>query len=344
MSKETLKQFFTHEYEVLKPFINTYAKNINFNHIIDPFAGEGHLLRLVENKRVTAIDIDPDVKPDIIANSFTSIPKQSDETIIITNPPYSHRHILQKQDQRHYKIVTEAGYTDLYEYAIKRVIDQCQNLHMFALIPENFIASRTVKLRAEIYKRIRAIQIHELSTCQDTDQPTIMIYLAPTECNQTDLWLSATRIGAIKIKPDGFRPTIQCRNNYVEFGIKEGQSQKCRDNSILLQATDGGTPDNRIKLMRVSDHFKGMKHFINKISDRAYIQIVPHKVMTEDQINILIIYFNKWVDNWRKSTHGLGLTSFRSNVARNGINFRRKRIDFKLARLIINYIIEHHII
>src|SRR5262245_53179279 len=62
--------------------------------------------------------------------------------------------------------------------------------------------------------------------------------------------------------------------------------------------------------------------------------------LDEVQVATLIREFNAWVDAWRATTHGLGLTSFRGNS--NG--FRRKRLDFKLARQIINWIINDHII
>ena len=71
MSQSHLKQFFTHDYEVLRPFIQHYCPTARL--AIDPFAGEGHLLRLFDrtNARTLAIDIDPDVKPHIVAGRAT---------------------------------------------------------------------------------------------------------------------------------------------------------------------------------------------------------------------------------------------------------------------------------
>jgi hypothetical protein len=335
MSKITLKQFFTHRFEVLRPFLDAYPQACDV--VLDPFAGAGHLLRLFEGVPTVAVDIDPDVCPDVIGNSLEYIP-QLDNAMVITNPPYSHRHILQKKDPVLYELVTAAGYTDLYEFAIRRVVDQMGLVPIFALLPENFIASRTTKLRGELCGRIRAIQIHSVSTCEDTDQPTVMVYLSPEGVGATDLWVDEERRGQVLIGVDGFRPNLPVCTNVVDFGMKPGQSVECLDTSILLQATDGGSPQNRIKLLRVSERF-GSRHFHNKVSDRAYIQVVPHMVLSEQQIVVLIREFNQWVDDWRESTHGLGLTSFRGNVG----GFRRKRLDFKLARQVINWIMADRI-
>ncbi len=66
------------------------------------------------------------------------------------------------------------------------------------------------------------------------------------------------------------------------------------------------------------------------------MQVVPRVSLSERQSRLFIKAFNRWVDDWRAKTHGLGLTSFRSNT---DSGFRRKRIDWKLARLVINRLI-----
>jgi len=166
-----------------------------------------------------------------------------------------------------------------------------------------------------------------------------MVYLSPETVETTDLWLDDQFKEKVVINKNGFRPDLPQCENCVNFGMKPDQSQECLDTSILLQATDGGSEQNRIKLMRVYERFDS-RHFHNKISDRAYIQIVPHFPMTEEQIQTLITEFNQWVDDWRESTHGLGLTSFRGNIG----GFRRKRLDFKLARQVINWIIADQVL
>ena len=337
MSQSQLKQFFTHNYRVLQPFLEHYCPAAKL--VVDPFAGEGHLLRLFDNTdtRTLAIDIDPAVQPDIVADSFEALPAKLSRvnSVVITNPPYCHRHILQEENPRLYDTVVEAGYVDMYEYSIRRVIDQLGCPPVFALVPENFVASRTTQLRRELHRHIVAIQIHSTSTCRDTQQPTILVYLSPQPVESTDLWLDDCHEDTIEVHPDGLRPKLKDKGNFIDFGFKEGQTEEQRDTSILLQSTDGGSERNRIKLMPVHEKF-GTRHYPGKSTDRAYVQIVPRVSLSERQSRLLIKAFNRWVDGWRATTHGLGLTSFRSNT---DSGFRRKRIDWKLARLVINRLI-----
>ena len=328
------QQFFTHETKDIEIFVKHYAARLNPSVWVDPFAGEGHLLRMFKPGPTISIDIDPKLNPDVVADSFASLPPIKD-CAVITNPPYAYRHILQKNNSTLHKLVRDAGYVDLYEYSIRRLIEQWGMIDIFAVLPENFIASNETKLRPELYKNIQAVQIHNFSTSHSTGQPTVMVYISPKEVCESDLWVGGERHGSVVIMPDGIRPNLKTVDNYVDFGMKDGQTEDARNTSILLQAIDGGGWDTRIKLMRVYEKF-GDAQFHNKISDRAYIQIVPKIPMTELQINTLIKAFNKYVDKWRNKTNGLGLTSFRSNSVGG---FRRKRLDFKLARLIINNLI-----
>ncbi|MFA5766886.1 MAG: hypothetical protein WC919_03105, partial [Candidatus Paceibacterota bacterium] len=295
--KKTLKQFFTHNYNALLPIIQAYP--IGKELVVDPFAGGGHLLKLFDCRTI-AIDIDPTVKPDIIANSFDALPGVGD-CAIVTNPPYSYQHVLQRENPELFNIVKGAGYLDLYEYSIRRIIDQTGFCPIYAVLPENFIASRLSHLRKELYEHIEVIQIHTKSLCADTEQPTIFVKLTPDKISSTDLWIDDMRTAVIVITADGLQPKLKpTKIDYVDFGMKEGQTKEQRDTSILLKATDGGSPDNRIRLMSVSEQFPGSTHFLNKISDRAHIQIVPKPwvSLTESQIRLLKLTFNKWVDDW----------------------------------------------
>lgn len=47
------QQFFTHNYSALQGFINNYIETPQL--VVDPYAGEGHLLRLFENDTDTTI-------------------------------------------------------------------------------------------------------------------------------------------------------------------------------------------------------------------------------------------------------------------------------------------------
>jgi hypothetical protein len=255
--------------------------------------------------------------------------------VVITNPPYSYKHVLQRENPELFNIVKSAGYVDVYEYAIRRIIDQTEFCPIYAILPENFIASREARLRRELHDHIEVVQVHTRSLCADTDQPTIFVKLTPEKITETDLWIDDKPTTTISITADGLRPKLKTVRNLVDFGMMAGQTEEQRNTSILLKATDGGTTKNRIRLMSVSEQFSGQRHLHD--TTRTHVQIVPKVPLTNHQIRVLKQAFNTWVDRWRADTHGLGLTSFRANT---DDGFRRKRIDFKLARLVINNLLD----
>jgi hypothetical protein len=170
------------------------------------------------------------------------------------------------------------------------------------------------------------LQIHSVSTSDSTDQPTLLAFLTPEKVRSTDLWIDSVRRGEILIARDGLRPNVPRHPNVVDFGGQAGS--KDGPPGIILQATDGGSPANRIKL------FRGDRP--HKPTDRCYVEVVPHSELSEAQVDSLIRRFNSWIDGWREETAGLGLTSFHSNTPSG---FRRKRLDWGLARRVINWLL-----
>src|SRR4051812_34439288 len=115
----TLQPFYTDNHQIIKPFIDHYKVDPQI--WVDPYGGQGHLLRAFDDKKTLCIDIDALPSPDLVLNSFHDLPYIPD-CAVITNPPYAYRHILQQKDVELYKQVINAGYVDLYEFSIHRII------------------------------------------------------------------------------------------------------------------------------------------------------------------------------------------------------------------------------
>ena len=120
-----LQQFFTHAAEVLWPFIEYYDPG--FDTIIDPFAGRGHLLELYKDftERRISVDIDENVEPEWVADSLEDIPNHEmlnlEDVLVLTNPPFMYRAILQKCNPKLYQKVADGRFYDLYELCLARV-------------------------------------------------------------------------------------------------------------------------------------------------------------------------------------------------------------------------------
>lgn len=337
-----LQQFFTHAAGILWPFIEFYDPG--FDTVIDPFAGRGHLLELYRDYAEwrVSVDIDPAVKPEWVADSLDDIPNHEmlnlEDVLVLTNPPFMYRAVLQKCNPELYQKVADGGFYDLYELCISRVIEQLPFAEIMTILPENFISGRQGRLRREIYNRIRAIQIHSETTCEDTGQPTVLVYILPEAITgAADVWIDDRLVGQITVGPDGVRPDFPAPRGLVELGLKPGQSETMRDARLLLRALDA-SESNRIRLMRLPEweHYAGERWYEGKGSgDRSFKQIVPLVELADEQIELLIARFNEWVESWRTESFGLGLTSFRENSG----GFRRKRLDFGTARLALDAII-----
>lgn len=284
----------------------------------------------------TIIDIDPAVNPGRIADSLVRIPEcemlRRCNPLVLTNPPFCHRNILQSKDPELYQTVITAGYHDVYEYAIRRILDQLGDCPIIAILPENFVSGRVGRLRRELYRRIHAVQIHTTSTCRDTDQPTVCVYLTPETIQRTDIWLDDRMVGDLWIGPDGVRPQLPAARGLVDLGLKAGQPAAMQAAGLLLESVDGGSPSNRVRVGRVWERFPGERLYWGSRRDRSFVQVVPLVELSADEVDSLVWKFNKWVDKWREKTFGLGLTSFREN--KNG--FRRKRIDWTTARRVLD--------
>ena len=330
------QQFFTHAAQDLWPFIEFYDPPVDV--VLDPFAGQGHLLELYEQYTSFrySVDNDPAMKPDWVADSIEEIPEKEmlsmSNLLVLTNPPFCYRAVLKKQNVELYQKVTEAGYFDLYELCLKRVIEQLHFPPIMSIVPENFVSGRQGRLRREIYDHVAAVQVHTKNTCADTGQPTVLIYITPEKITSTDLWIDSDRVDTIVIGPDGLRPSFPRPRGLVDLGLKSGQSTAMRDAGLLLQSIDGGSEANRIRVLRVWRRFPGQRHYEGSSRDRTFVQIVPRVELTEGQIELLIERFNDWVDSWRADTYGFGLTSFRENVR----GFRRKRLDWGTARMALD--------
>ena len=89
MKKLDLEQFNTKKETWLKSHVAKFILNSGCTHCLDPFAGGGDLLSVVQklgNFSVEGLDVDPTLKWKV-NDSLVDIPYKED-TIVVTNPPY----------------------------------------------------------------------------------------------------------------------------------------------------------------------------------------------------------------------------------------------------------------
>lgn len=314
--KIRLGQFFTKEKIWLKPQVQNFIKESMCTVAYDPFAGNGDLLNAASNylsfKKTVGLDIDLNL-PWKINDSLTSIP-HIDDAIIITNPPY-----IAKQSSTRKKIdlslyFSSSKYTDVYLIALDKMLSAQNNV--VAIIPESFINSSYVQKN-----KLHSITILEENPFTDTETPVCVACFDGIEKSfknikvykNDELVNSLEFIKAARINPK--------HNVNVQFNTLNGW--------LGLRAVDSTNDINFIEF-DFKENFKYDWDNNVKSSSRHFSLIdIPVPIKNRQSF---INECNRILNNVRQQTFDILLTPFKGNT-KKGI--RRRRLDFKLARAIM---------
>jgi hypothetical protein len=308
--KIELGQFFTKKESWLKPNIQEFIDSVNFDKIVDPFAGEGDLLRPFEDGyQVIGYDIDPQFSWQL-NDSLKSIPFHHAD-LCITNPPY-----LAKVSASKNKLTNTKPYFDMFPscedlYIIG--VNQCLQSFDYgiAIIPE------TYQLSSNKSNRIRSINILEENPFEDTAHPVIIITWGPTGSDDYLIYKNEQLLGSYKELFAECFNSLNLNKNLIKFNQHDGNfGAICFDN----------TGTDRI-------HFTTPDKITSpvKVSSRASSKIL---INTPVDIDLLIEDCNILLENYRSKTYDVFLAPFKGNT-KNGI--RRRRLDFITARSIIEH-------
>lgn len=318
-------QFFTRGDSWLKPQVLKYIKSTKSKFCYDPFAGGGDLLKLKDTYEIDymrGLDLDP-ILGWRLNDSLVDIP-HIDDAIIITNPPYLSKNSTTRKgimnEMTKYFETTE--YDDLYMLALDKMLEAQDNI--VAILPETFINSN--------YKqkgRLVSITILEENPFSDTKTPVcvacfdgkIKEFSEIKVYKNEDYLFSLEDLEAKRLKPT--------RSVNIKFNDLEGW--------LGLRAIDTTNPEELIKFGEKSDFNYDWDKHIN-ISSRALTLInidIPDNKKKE-----FINECNTVLKEVREDTKDTILSPFKCNM-KNGK--RRRRLDFKTARAIIEIAYERNI-
>ncbi|QJR43521.1 hypothetical protein HLA87_01825 [Mycoplasma miroungigenitalium] len=313
--KIRLGQFFTKKSIWLKPQVLEFIENSKMKNIYDPFAGSGDLFKAFDGKMFTkqiGLDIDKELNWKY-NDSLVWIPHEKD-AIIITNPPYIKKHSAKRQGINLQKYFNKSEYDDVYLIALEMML-KAQKF-VVAIIPESFINSN-FKDKEKLY----SITILEENPFYDTEMPVCVACF-----------------DGIKKSLDKIK--IYKNNNYVgnlmeiySHFLKPINKIKIKFNDIngwlALKAIDGTKEQSVIKF----DFKQNIKYdWENKIKvSSRHITLI--NINVKDSLkNKFIERINLILNNIREATDDVILTPFKGNTIKGK---RRRRLDFKLARGII---------
>ena len=313
--KIKLGQFFTKGTEWLKPHIKNFILNSKCSTAYDPFAGAGDLIKISELygiKNIEGLDIDKNLKWKI-NDSLKKIPS-IDNAIIITNPPYLAKQSATRKKMDLSEYFNDSIYTDLYLIALDKMIEAQK--YIVAIIPESFINS---SFRSK--NLLSSITVLEENPFNDTNVPVCIVCFdgIPKKNEKIKVYKNSdfknnlANIESVRIKPkNSIKIIFNDLNGWIGIRAVDGADDKTFIHFDFRERINYNWNE---KIKKSSRHYT----LVN-------IRIEMDKKL--DFINCC----NYILKDIRKKSEDTILTPFMGNT-KQGV--RRRRLDFKLARAIM---------
>ena len=174
MTKSQLGQFYTTNYDYILSNMKIPEDTKN---IIEPFVGNGDLLKFIKNKNeinIEIYDIDPKYKNTIKRDTLNDPPDYTNK-FVLTNPPYLARNKSKTKD-----LYNKYNCNDLYKCFITNLIENTCNGGII-IIPLNFLSSirkTDIELRKKFLQKycIEIVNIFEEQVFDDTTYAVCSMY------------------------------------------------------------------------------------------------------------------------------------------------------------------------
>lgn len=315
VKKRSLGQYFTVKNFWLKEHIIDFILSTKTSIAVDPFAGNGDLLKCMENigyKKLIGLDIDSNLNWET-NDSLINIPRIKN-SIIVTNPPYLTNYSAKRKGiyENVKKYFNISKYEDLYQIAL----DKClKNDFGVLIIPETFLNSSFPK------NRLVSITIIEENLFGDTEVPVCVVCfdnkiktLDKVKVFKNNLFLNNLQyFESMRMTP--------LNNMTIRFNAPGG--------CIALRAVDTTNPGKLISFMKKED----IDYDLTKIKNSSrLITLIDVKIDNNQELEKIIEKSNLILNNFRKKSFDILLSPFKGNK-KNGE--RRRRLDYLTARSII---------
>jgi hypothetical protein len=322
ISKVSLGSFYTTKSgwltDQVRQFLEKALSESNGN-LLDPFAGDGHLLEAIKSdpvlgpqvKQATGFDIQGDTFP--FNDSLVSIPNPQ-RAVIVTNPPYLANHSAKRKgvDQLVAKYFDGSTQKNLYRIALEKALESAE--YVVAIIPEAFLLSTFPKRRLEL-----AVVIQD-SLFGDTDAPALVACFTKDDCADARIFTGNQSIGTLS-EILALRESTAPKRTIV-FNDPKGR--------IGLRAVDGSDGKTPIAFVAAVDFMYPAESVAVSSRLMTYLDLPE---FSDAEISKLITKANAVLSQIREASSDLVLAPFKGND-KNGR--RRRRLDYALARRILN--------
>lgn len=322
--KRSLGQFYTTNVDYI---LQRMEIPCNFK-LIEPFVGNGDILKWIGHTNVEIYDLDPKIKNCKKRDTLQTPPDYTDK-FVITNPPY-----LNKNKSKNKSIFNLYDTDDLYKASIKSFVDGNVSGGIL-IVPLNFISQHNYKTRKLFFEKyhITKLNIFEETVFDDTSYTicSFEFHKGKKSVNKIDtiVYPSNTKINLEISEYDNWTigynlfPKIKSKYNIRRLVLGDPKPK----NNLFLYAIDGGTPESRIRLGLNENHLYGSS------TDRSFCSFVSD-VPIEDE-DYIVSEFNSNLEKLRNNTNSLILTNYRNSTE----HYARKRIGFNQAYSLIEQIL-----
>ena len=322
VSKVSLGSFYTTKSGWLTPEVRDFlekALDQSKGYLLDPFAGDGHLLNVVKGDptlqrriaKANGFDIQGATWP--INDSLVSIPNPK-RAVILTNPPYLANHSAKRKGvsslvEKYFERSTQKN---LYMIALENALVSAD--YVVAIIPETFLLSSFPKDRLEL-----AVVIQD-SLFGDTDAPALVACFTKESCADARIFTGHQLIGELK-QILALRKSTATREKIV-FNDPAGR--------VGLRAVDGSDGESPIAFMPASEFDYSSKKVMVSSRLMTYLDLPE---LSDDEITSVIVHANIALSKIRRESGDLVLAPFKGN---DRAGRRRRRLDYALARRLLN--------
>jgi len=322
ISKVSLGSFYTTKSAWLTMEVRAFLEKAlaeSNGYLLDPFAGDGHLLEAIKSDSVLGARVKQatgfDIQGDLFSfnDSLVAIPNPQ-RAVIVTNPPYLANHSAKRKgvDQLVAKYFAGSTQKNLYRIALEKALESAD--YVVAIIPETFLLSTFPKHRLEL-----AVVIQD-SLFGDTDAPALVACFTKERCANAHIFTGNQSIGNLS-EILALRESTALKHPIV-FNDPNGR--------IGLRAVDGSDGNSPIAFVAALDFGYPSESVIVSSRLMTYLEVPG---VSNERIPELIAKANSLLVSIRKKSGDLVLAPFKGN---DRTGKRRRRLDYALARKILN--------
>jgi len=287
--------------------------------LLDPFAGDGHLLETIradailgrQVKQTNGFDVRGAIWP--INDSLIEIPNPQ-RAVIVTNPPYLANHSAKRKgvEQLVAKYFANSTQKNLYRIALENALASAD--YVVAIIPETFLLSTFPKHRLEL-----AVVIQD-QLFADTDAPALVACFGKKVRDDAHVFTGDQSIGTLK-EILLLRESKAPKQNIL-FNDPHGR--------IGLRAVDGSDGKTPIAFVAAKDFGYPSDSVVVSSRLMTYLEVPG---VSDERIPGLIAKANSLLVSIREQSGDLVLAPFKGN---DRTGRRRRRLDYALARKILS--------